>query len=71
MADAIGVLLANPERSAQAATHAKTAAAAFDARATAGRVLAIYEAVLANLDADKRLGRATPFADLPYVATDL
>ncbi|MBV8594857.1 MAG: glycosyltransferase [Candidatus Eremiobacteraeota bacterium] len=71
MAAAIGQLLASPERRGQAATHAKTAAAAFDARATAGRVLAIYEAVLADLDTNKRVGRATPLADLPYVATDL
>jgi hypothetical protein len=71
MAEAIAQLLANPERRIQAATHAKTAAAAFDARATAGRVLAIYEAVVANLGSDKRAARATALADLPYVATDL
>jgi glycosyltransferase involved in cell wall biosynthesis len=70
MADAIAELLVSPDRRVQAATHAKTAAAAFDARATAGRVLAIYEAVVANLGADKQ-ARTTALADLPYVATDL
>ena len=71
MAQAIDDLLSSHERRAQASTHAKTAAAAFDARATAGRVLAIYEAVIANLGSDKQVPRPSALADLPYVATDL
>jgi 1,2-diacylglycerol 3-alpha-glucosyltransferase len=45
MANAAYDILVNRERRALAMTHARTAAAAFDLRATAGRVLAIYEAV--------------------------
>jgi 1,2-diacylglycerol 3-alpha-glucosyltransferase len=48
MANAAYELITNHERRAIAATHARTAAAAFDVRATAGRVLAIYEAVVAT-----------------------
>jgi glycosyltransferase involved in cell wall biosynthesis len=46
MAIAAHNLIINDERRALAITHARTAAAAFDVRATAGRVLAIYEAVV-------------------------
>jgi 1,2-diacylglycerol 3-alpha-glucosyltransferase len=46
MAIAAYNLIVNRERRALAITHARTAAAAFDVRATAGRVLAIYEAVV-------------------------
>jgi 1,2-diacylglycerol 3-alpha-glucosyltransferase len=45
MANAAYDLIVNSDRRALAVTHARTAAAAFDLRATAGRVLAIYEAV--------------------------
>ena len=48
MANAAFELITDPEQRAAAIVHAKTAAAGFDARATACRVLAIYEAVLAN-----------------------
>jgi 1,2-diacylglycerol 3-alpha-glucosyltransferase len=47
MAKAAHSLLVDAQRRAVAITHARTAAALFDVRATAGRVLAIYEAVLA------------------------
>ncbi|HXW50481.1 MAG TPA: glycosyltransferase [Candidatus Acidoferrales bacterium] len=47
MAQAALRLLTDKEHRAVAVTHALTAAAAFDVRATAGRVLAIYEAVIA------------------------
>lgn len=61
MATALLELLTDAERKAAAMAHARAAAAAFDARATAGRVLAVYEAVLAN-----RAGSAdmNAFADL-------
>jgi len=61
MAEALVGLLAEAERKSVASAHARAAAAAFDLRATAGRVLAVYEAVLAN-----RAGKAdmTAFADL-------
>jgi 1,2-diacylglycerol 3-alpha-glucosyltransferase len=48
MADSAFRLLSDKQQRALAVTHARTAAAAFDVRATASRVLAIYEAVLAS-----------------------
>jgi 1,2-diacylglycerol 3-alpha-glucosyltransferase len=57
MATASLRLLSDKEQRAVAVTHALTAAAAFDVRATAGRVLAIYEAVVAATDGGKRAGR--------------
>lgn len=45
MADSAWRLISDPEARATAQAHAKTAAATFDARATACRVLAVYEAV--------------------------
>lgn len=48
MTDALFNLLTKKEVRAAAVAHAKTAAAAFDSRATACRVLAIYEAVLSD-----------------------
>ena len=71
MANAIADLLTNADRRSLAAVHAKTAAAAFDARATAGRVLAIYEAVVADVGPGARKPAETALADLPYVAIDL
>jgi glycosyltransferase involved in cell wall biosynthesis len=72
MANAAWELICNPERRALAITHAKTAAAAFDARATAGRVLAIYEAVLSNVRGGAAIAPEDAFADLfTGVAADL
>ena len=48
MARGLLVLLTDPERRAAATAHARAAASAFDAKAAAVRVLAVYEAVLAN-----------------------
>ncbi len=48
MAGALLGLLTDPERRAAASAHALTAAAAFDSKATAGRVVAVYNAVVAN-----------------------
>jgi 1,2-diacylglycerol 3-alpha-glucosyltransferase len=48
MANALYSLLTDPAQRSAASAHARTAAAAFDAQATAGRVLAVYQAVLAN-----------------------
>ncbi|HXW76095.1 MAG TPA: glycosyltransferase [Candidatus Eremiobacteraceae bacterium] len=48
MAKALLELLTDPARRHIASAHARAAAAAFDAKATAGRVLAVYQAVLAN-----------------------
>jgi len=61
MTRALLSLLTDAERRAAAVAHARAAASAFDSRATAGRVLAVYEAVLAN-----RAGSAemSAFADL-------
>jgi len=64
MANAIYDLIRNADRRLLAVTHAKTAAAAFDARATAGRVLAIYEAVLSTVQAGSSLAPEDAFADL-------
>lgn len=64
MANAIYELVRNADRRLLAVTHAKTAAAAFDARATAGRVLAIYEAVLSTVQAGSSLTPEDAFADL-------
>lgn len=64
MADAICELIQNADRRLLAVTHAKTAAAAFDARATAGRVLAIYEAVLSTVRAGSSLAPEDAFVDL-------
>jgi len=48
MAQALFTLLTSPERRAAASAHSRAAAVQFDARATAGRVFAVYNAVLAN-----------------------
>ncbi len=64
MADEVSELIANAERRALAVIHAKTAAAAFDARATAGRVFAIYEAVVSNLRGGLSVAPENAFADL-------
>ncbi len=64
MANAIYELVNNADRRLLAVTHVKTAAAAFDARATAGRVLAIYEAVLSTVRAGSALAPEDAFADL-------
>ncbi len=48
MAREIRSLLTDPAVRTTASSHSRAAAAPFDARATAGRVLAVYEAVLAN-----------------------
>ncbi len=64
MAHAVFELVAKPERRLLAVTHAKTAAAAFDARATAGRVYAIYEAVVSNLRDGAGVTPENAFADL-------
>ncbi len=69
MANAAFELISNTERRRVAVTHAKTAAAAFDARATAGRVLAIYEAVLSTARSGSTAGQDA-LADLS-VASDL
>ncbi|MDQ6766561.1 MAG: glycosyltransferase [Candidatus Eremiobacteraeota bacterium] len=64
MANALWELICNRERRLTAVTHAKTAAATFDARATAGRVLAIYEAVVSNLRGGTSLVPENAFVDL-------
>ncbi len=64
MASAVFELITNAQRRLVAVTHAKTAAAAFDARATAGRVLAIYEAVIATLRGGATVAPEDAFADL-------
>jgi len=71
MAAAVVGLLTDKERRMHAVTHAKTAAAAFDARATAGRVLAIYQAVVAEVGPKSRAGDQSALADLPFAATDI
>ena len=48
MAAALLQLLTDPGRRLAASAHSRAAAAAFDATANAGRVLAVYQAVLAN-----------------------
>jgi glycosyltransferase involved in cell wall biosynthesis len=48
MARAILALLSDSGRYREASAHARTASAAFDVKATAGRVVAVYEAVVAN-----------------------
>jgi 1,2-diacylglycerol 3-alpha-glucosyltransferase len=48
MAQALFELLTSPDRRAAASAHSRAAAVQFDARATAGRVFAVYNAVLAN-----------------------
>jgi len=48
MARAVVGLLADRERYREASAHARAASAAFDIKATAGRVVAVYEAVVAN-----------------------
>jgi 1,2-diacylglycerol 3-alpha-glucosyltransferase len=48
MAAALLSLLTDPALRSAASAHSRAAAAAFDAKATAGRVLAVYQAVLAN-----------------------
>ena len=48
MANAILALLGDAERYREASAHARTASASFDIKATAGRVVAVYEAVVAN-----------------------
>lgn len=64
MAAAALELITNEDRRALAMTHAKTAAAAFDARATAGRVLAIYEAVVSTNRGGEALKPEDAFVDL-------
>jgi 1,2-diacylglycerol 3-alpha-glucosyltransferase len=64
MAHEVAELIVNSERRALAAIHAKTAASAFDARATAGRVFAIYEAVVSNLRGGSSVTPENAFADL-------
>ena len=71
MAHALVELIENSDQRLQAVTHAKTAAAGFDARATAGRVLAIYEAVVAEVHTKAETAAAGGPLDLPYAATDL
>lgn len=63
MAEVALDLLCDPARRAVAVTHAKTAAAAFDVKATSGRVLAIYEAVLSLAQGDAS-ARQDAFSDL-------
>jgi 1,2-diacylglycerol 3-alpha-glucosyltransferase len=48
MARELVALLSDPTVRSAASAHARAAASGFDAKATAGRVLAVYEAVLAN-----------------------
>ena len=48
MARELRGLLTDPALRSAASAHSRAAAAAFDAQATAGRVLAVYQAVLAN-----------------------
>ena len=48
MAAELKRLLTDPAARSAASAHSRAAASSFDARATAGRVLAVYEAVLAN-----------------------
>lgn len=48
MAAELRKLLTDPALRGAASAHSRAAAAAFDAKATAGRVLAVYDAVLAN-----------------------
>jgi 1,2-diacylglycerol 3-alpha-glucosyltransferase len=64
MANAVFELISNAERRLLAVTHAKTAAAAFDARATAGRVFAIYEAVVSTLKSGSSKTPEDAFVDL-------
>ena len=48
MAAAVDALLGDRDRYLTASAHGRAAAAAFDIKATAGRVLAVYDAVMAN-----------------------
>lgn len=48
MAAELRRLLTDPAARSAASAHSRAAASSFDARATAGRVLAVYEAVVAN-----------------------
>jgi len=48
MARAVEALLGDQDRYAVAVAHARTASASFDIKATAGRTVAVYDAVLAN-----------------------
>ena len=48
MARAVIALLGDRERYVAATAHARTASAAFDIKATAGRTVAVYDAVVAN-----------------------
>lgn len=48
MASELKRLLTDPAARSAASAHSRAAASSFDARATAGRVLAVYEAVVAN-----------------------
>jgi glycosyltransferase involved in cell wall biosynthesis len=64
MAHAVNQLMSNREAYATASAHARTASAAFDVKATAGRVLAVYEAVVANRAGKAAMGDFEDLFDL-------
>ena len=64
MAAAIRGLLEDRERYTAAAAHARAAATAFDIKATAGRTLAVYEAVMANRAGTAAMGDFEDLFDL-------
>ncbi|HME81047.1 MAG TPA: glycosyltransferase [Candidatus Eremiobacteraceae bacterium] len=64
MAQAVGALLGDRARYGAASAHARTAAAAFDIKATAGRVIAVYEAVMANRAGTAAMGDFEDLFDL-------
>ena len=64
MARAIIAFLTDERLRAAAAVHARAAAATFDAKATAGRALAVYEAVVANRAGTARMSAFAELFDL-------
>ncbi|MBV8221865.1 MAG: glycosyltransferase [Candidatus Eremiobacteraeota bacterium] len=64
MASAVDRLLGDRDAYAAASAHARTASAAFDVKATAGRVLAVYEAVMANRAGTAAMGDFEDLFDL-------
>ena len=64
MAATIVALLADRARYNAASAHARTASAAFDIKATAGRVVAVYEAVMANRAGTAAMGDFEDLFDL-------
>jgi 1,2-diacylglycerol 3-alpha-glucosyltransferase len=64
MARALRTLLTDPVQRNAAAAHARAAAAAFDAQATASRVLAVYQAILANRAGTADMSAFEPLFDI-------